>query len=216
MSATLTANAETARKDKVYSSAHVMNGPDNIFLPTTDISVDIETEPEGRDGSGLDALHGRVTCIGYGEIAKHRYFICYDRDEAAMLRQFWRIYHSVHSAGAKLIGFNIHGFDLPFLIRRSWRHGVAVPKSVNGVRYWPDTLVDLMIAWRCGSYKDFISLDNLAKFLDVGAKNGSGEMFYRLWETDRDAAIEYLVNDVELAAKCAAKMGFTQPPIQAA
>jgi hypothetical protein len=110
-----------------------------------------------------------------------------------------------------LIGFNTQGFDLPFVIRRSWHHGITVPKTVmTSGRYWSDTLVDLMIAWRCGGYKDFISLDNLAKFLNVGQKNGNGELFHVLWNQDRDAAVAYLTNDVRLCADCAAKMGFTR------
>lgn len=209
--ATLTANGKTAKRECLLEIANVVSGEFD-YRPTTDVMVDIETQPKGQDGSGLDPTRGGVITIGFYEPAKSRYLICYDSDEAAMLRQFWGVFQSVQGAGAKLIGFNIFGFDLPFLIRRSWHHGVAVPKAVNGVRYWPDTFVDLMIAWRCGSYKDFISLDNLAKFLNVGAKNGSGEMFYQLWETDREAAVEYLKNDVDLAAKCAAKMGFTNPP----
>ena len=192
------------------TAAVVMSGQDD-YRPTNDTAFDIETGPSGKgEGSLLDPLESRVVAIGYYEVCRDVYLIAYDLDEAAMLRQFWGAFLSLHGAGAKLLGFNTQGFDLPFLIRRSWHHGVDVPRVVlsNG-KYWPDTVVDLMIAWRCGGYKDFISLDNLAKFLGVGAKNGDGELFYLKWNQDRDAAIAYLANDVRLCADCAAKMGFT-------
>lgn len=184
------------------------------FLPLTDTAFDIETGPHGKgeDGSLLDPQAARVAAIGYFEPAKRRYLIAYDIDEAAMLRQFWRVFDSLHGRGAKLLGFNIHGFDLPFLIRRSWHHGVLVPRTImSSGRYWADTLVDLMTAWKCGGYKDFISLDNLAKFLGVGAKNGNGERFHALWNQDQQAAIDYLANDVKLVIDCGLKMGFCDP-----
>jgi hypothetical protein len=64
-----------------------------------------------------------------------------------------------------------------------------------------------MVVWKCGSYREFISLDALARFLKVGEKNGNGALFYRLWETDNKAAIEYLSNDVLLTFRCARQMG---------
>jgi hypothetical protein len=77
-----------------------------------------------------------------------------------------------------------------------------------GGRYWADTFVDLMYAWRCGSFKDFISLDALSRYLGAGQKVGSGEKFWKLWQTDQKAAVEYLCNDVLLPARCAENMGY--------
>lgn len=93
-------------------------------------------------------------------------------------------------------------------------HGVSVPRTTmtSGGRYWSDTFIDLMAAWKCGSYRDYISLDKLARFLGVGEKTGSGEMFYKLWDKDRAAAIDYLVNDVKITLACAHKMGMSAMP----
>lgn len=190
------------------SSASVVAG-DEPYRPTTDTAFDIETAPLSSDSDSLlSAETARVAAIGYYEAASNKVVIAYDQDEAAMLRQFWAVFCSVQTSGAKLLGFNIQGFDLPFLIRRSWHHGVSVPKTLmsSGGRYWCDTLVDLMILWRCGSYKDFISLDAFAKFLGVGQKTGSGEFFYLQWQKDRQAAIDYLTNDVRLVIDAARQM----------
>jgi hypothetical protein len=192
------------------AAASVVGG-NEIYLPITDTAFDIETGPlQSSEGDSLlSAETARVVAIGYYDPATKNILICYDADEAAMLRQFWAAFGSLQSRGAKFLGFNILGFDLPFLMRRSWHHGVAVPKTLmSGGRYWSDTFVDLMIAWRCGGYKDFISLDSLAKFLGVGAKNGNGEMFYLEWQRNRQAAIEYLTNDVKLVIDCAQRMHF--------
>jgi hypothetical protein len=177
------------------------------------LAWDIETGPleaNHEDGALLNPETARVAAIGYHEPTHGRYVIAYDKDESAVLRQFWDLFRTSNAAGFKMIGFNIFGFDLPFLIRRSWFHSVAVPKNImsSGGRYWCDTFVDLMVQWRCGSYREFIGLDALSRFLGVGAKNGNGELFYRLWDTDRKAAISYLRNDVEITFRCAEKMGF--------
>lgn len=205
-----------AKSDKAHLNGAVILSGQDVYRPTTDTAFDIETAPLGSDeGSLLDPQTSRVGAIGYYEVARDLYMIAYDPDEAAMLRQFWEVFASLHSAGAKLVGFNTQGFDLPFLIRRSWHHGISIPRTLmSGGKYWSDTIIDLMIVWRCGGYKDFISLDNLSKFLKVGAKNGNGEHFAVLWNKDRDAAVAYLKNDVRLCADCAAKMGFLPPQEQ--
>lgn len=198
-------------KDDGLTGAVVVKGDDQLAF-ACDVAIDIETAPipsPDEDVSLLDPTRSRVAAIGYLDPSKMRYIISYDPDEAAMLRQFWRVYLTAHSAGFRLVGFNILGFDMPFLIKRSWAHGIAVPKSVlaSSGRYWSETLIDLMILWRCGAWKEFISLDALARFLGAGEKIGNGEQFYRLWTSNRQAAIDYLMNDVRITLACALKMG---------
>jgi predicted 3'-5' exonuclease similar to PolB exonuclease domain len=191
-------------------AASIVDGSEPIRF-NGDVVFDIETGPlasDAEDGSLLNPETARVAAIGYYDPSGQRVVICYDKNEAAMLRQFWTIYLSVNGARAAMIGFNSHGFDLPFIVRRCWFHGVLIPKNIHsfGGKFC-DTFVDLMILWKCGSFKDFISLDSLARFLGAGEKVGSGERFHRLWQTDRKAAIDYLVNDVKITHGCAAKMG---------
>ncbi len=178
---------------------------------SSDITFDIETMPlrsDADDGSLLDPQTARVMTIGYCQPAKDRYIVVYDKDEAAVLAQFWDIFLQMNGAGLRMVGFNIHGFDLPFILKRSWYHGIPVPSNIwsYGSKFC-STFVDLMVAWKCGGFKDFISLHALSQFLQVGEKVGSGEKFWRLWQTDQGAALEYLLNDVAITQKCAAKMG---------
>lgn len=184
-----------------------------------DVVFDIETAPQDadhEDGALLNPETARVAAIGYYDADKHRFVIVTDDVERDMLRQFWDVFRLVNAAGFKMIGFNNCGFDLPFLVRRSWQQCVKVPRNIMtlGGRYWCDTFVDLMIMWRCGAYREFISLDALARFLGVGAKNGTGALFYRLWQTDMDAAVDYLVNDLSITYESAIHMGAISPPAQ--
>jgi hypothetical protein len=108
-----------------------------------------------------------------------------------------------------LIGFNIFNFDLPFLIRRSWKHRVPVPFGLRRGRYWNDRFVDLRECWQLGDRQARGSLDSIARHLGVGAKNGEGKAFAELWQTDRQQAEAYLRNDVELTAKVAHALGIS-------
>ncbi len=112
-----------------------------------------------------------------------------------------------------LVGHNSNKFDAPWLLRRAWALGVSVPGYlIPRRRYWPDIFVDTMDIWGCGVYNDLISLDRFAKHLNVGAKNGSGERFSKLLEEDREAAIEYAMNDVRITKGIYEKIsGLTQP-----
>ena len=106
-----------------------------------------------------------------------------------------------------MIGFNSNAFDLPFLIRRSWKHRVPVPFGIRRGRYWAEQMIDLRDAWQLGDRQARGSLDVVAKHLGVGAKNGSGADFAKLWQSDRAKAVEYLRNDVELTARVADALG---------
>jgi hypothetical protein len=183
----------------------------HTFVPTSDVAIDIETGPVGSnaDDSLLDPLTSKVIAIGYYDKAENIFTLATpDLPEGELLRQFWRVFSEVHASGGKMLGFNIVGFDLPFLVRRSWHHGIPVPRTLmTGGKYWSDTVVDLMAVWKFGGYRDFICLDALAKFLGVGAKNGNGAQFHQVWASDKKAALDYLKNDVQLVVECAQKMG---------
>lgn len=184
--------------------------PREPYLPTGNVVWDIETAPlDPNEPSGaLNAESGRVIAIGYFEPEKDRVVICADKDESAMLQQLWRVFCSVHGHGVKMIGFNTSGFDIPFTVRRSWHNGVMVPSQFWGWGGKPcATMVDIMDKWKCGAWKEFISLDRLLRFLGVGEKTGKGEEFYKLLQNDKKAAFKYLASDVRRPWDAAQKMG---------
>jgi len=137
--------------------------------------------------------------------------------EASLLVDFWDFLRK--SKTVLKVGFNCHRFDLPFLVRRSWKLGVYVPECVmdpNG-RYFHYSFIDLMAKWQLGNRQDGISLADLAKYLDVGDKPDgiSGKDFSRLYggtEEEREQAINYLKNDLVLTYFAAVAMGVENRP----
>ena len=174
---------------------------------------------EKRDTAKLDfledaALHattGRILCIGLLDVRKDEFQIIEDphgEGEIAPLCQFWTTMRGWETDGlvSKFIGFNILGFDLPFIIRRSWHHGIPVPTWVWDGRYFNRRFIDLMLQWQIGNRQDSISLDKLARFVGLGGKSHSGKEFAGLYASDHDAAIDYCKNDLQLCADIAQRM----------
>lgn len=168
--------------------------------------------------AALDPLTGRVVAIGLLICAPHpgplpraereyEFRVIGHDDEAQTLREFWDCCRGEMGRINQMIGFNTYQFDLPFLIRRSWKHRVAVPFGIRRGRYWADQMIDLRDGWQLGDRMARGSLDAIAKHLGVGAKNGDGKEFAALWQSDRAKAIEYLRNDLELTAKVAEVLG---------
>jgi len=148
--------------------------------------------------AALDALSGQVLCIGYRFQHDKPAVLCSDADgEAVMLIQFWRLLSDLERQ-PKLVGFNIKSFDLPFLIKRSWKHRIQVPYWLRQGRYWNDLVIDLREVWQLGDSRAHGSLSSICRHLGLGEKAGNGADFSLLWNTDRQAAIDYCLQDIKL------------------
>ena len=153
--------------------------------------------------AALDALSGQVLCIGYRLERDEPAILSSDADgEAAMLRQWWELLNTWERQ-PRLIGFNVKSFDLPFLIKRSWKHRITVPYWIRHGRYWNDLIVDLREVWQLGDNRAHGSLGAISRHLGLGEKTGSGADFANLWKTNRQAAIDYCLQDVKLTQQVA-------------
>jgi hypothetical protein len=157
------------------------------------------------DRAALDALTGRVLAIGLSSGTPT--ILDGEGDESQLLADFWDTVQDAIAEGAKLIGFNCNTFDLPFLYKRSWKHGIRPAVGLRRGRYWSDTVIDLREEWQLGDRMAKGSLDAVAKHLGLGGKTGNGKDFAKLWESDRAAAEKYLLNDIALTEAVAKRMG---------
>lgn len=166
-----------------------------------------------RDKAALCATTGRVLAIGTMQDDEIDLLVVDPEEgfsEAVLLDRFWQL-AAPGGHWRHLVGFNSNRFDIPFLIRRSYKLGVTVPFGAMNGRYLNSRFIDLMESWKLGDYQASISLDSLARYLGVGAKNGHGARFAALLEQDRPAALDYLRNDIEMTAAVARKLGVIAP-----
>jgi hypothetical protein len=172
------------------------------------------------DRAALSPVTGQVLAVGCWSATTGNTVIIGEQDgitEADILARFWSAYLNMRGQKRQMVGVNIFGFDLPFLIRRSWILGVDVPATVREGRYWDRLFIDLRDEWLLGQrWGDCeSSLDHMARALGVGSKADAagcdGATFHRLWlsgdQTRRETARKYLVNDLELTRKVAERLG---------
>ena len=203
--------AEIAAMMPPFDPAEVKTGnlkdPDKIAAKLAEAEMNHRRDFVER--AALDPLTGRVVAIGMLYLAGGRFDVIGHDDEAQMLREFWQACRGEMGRVHQMVGFNIYQFDLPFLFRRSWKHRVEVPFGIRRGRYWADEMVDLRDNWQLGDRQSRGSLDSISKHLGLGGKNGDGKAFAELWRTDREQAVAYLRNDVELTARVAGVLGVT-------
>lgn len=159
--------------------------------------------------AALSPLTGRILTIGYANAAGD-WGLSESENEVDLLAEFWAKYLDCQSERRAMVGFNIANFDVPFIVRRSWLHGLAVPRTVYAQgRYLGANLVDLLQVWKGSAYSDTIKLTELAEFLGCGAKPDgiTGADFAQLWANDRPQAIAYLANDLKMTAAVAERLG---------
>lgn len=151
--------------------------------------------------AALSPLTGEILCIGVLETDGG--FSLEARTEPEMLKAFWGLVEEncfgTMKAGV-LVGWCCWHFDLPFLIKRSMKHGVAIPLGLRSNGRWHQNLVDAMVLWQMGDREATSGLDSVAKFLGIGAKTGDGADFAQLWKSDKAKASDYVENDLRLTA----------------
>ena len=95
----------------------------------------------------------------------------------------------------RIVGHNIKGFDLPYLIRSTMLNKAKGELHLTPARgkFWPDLFHCTMEFEAAGEYGFRISLDNLAKQYGIDGKNGNGKLFYTYSRDEQEA---YLENDL--------------------
>lgn len=171
---------------------------------------------ELHEKAPLSAVSGEILAIGYCSSAGIHLDVRKNsanenvRSEFDMISDFWEKFLKCEEGRRKMVGHNIFGFDLPFLMRRGWILGTPPPNSILENSRWPNRIfVDTMRAWSATSYpQQNISLNQLGLVLGVGRKleGVDGSMFHKLLENDYSKALEYLEQDLLLTLKVAEKM----------
>jgi 3'-5' exonuclease len=195
------AKPESELKLPEFEASKVLKDPEKI-------KADIEKKKQDYlDEGALHAERGYVLAIGLFKKDGNT-IILEGKPEAQILEDLWKIYDS--SDGCFIIGHNLKGFDIPFLVRRSWLNDVKVPFGVINGRYLGNRFIDTMELWACGNYRETISLNNLALAFGLPGKTGNGKDFakqYLKGGEEKKKALDYLKNDLMMTHSVAVGMG---------
>jgi 3'-5' exonuclease len=167
----------------------------------------------------------RVLAVGViverGSEILHRGIIERDRetrrfhlDEARTLRGFWKLFSDFNTERNLIIGHNVFDFDLSFLYKRSIIHRVRPPVKLSFARYRSRPMYDTMCEWNQWSFKGRVSLDRLAKALDLESSKGQGIDGSRVYDYFcagcHEEIADYCMRDVELVRAIYRRMNFEE------
>jgi len=169
------------------------------------IIFDIETCPlnlEGYDslteaekGKLINPIDSRIVAIGVRHNGED--FVWCEDSEAVMLVSFWQfIEESLRATNyqAKLVGFNVKEFDLPFLITRSFVNNIEiVPLILN------DTIIDLREKFTAYSYTSRArgKLKEYGEAVGIKDSGVSGKDIAGFCiAKQRQRIVDYLMNDL--------------------
>lgn len=158
----------------------------------------------------LDVDLCRIVAVGWKVQLDSGTFLCEsmgannDEEEAAILKVFWR---SWTQFGSRMCGFNIIGFDLPILMRRSWILGVPFA-PVRLRRYSTEYAIDLMqefYGWGQYPGKKYRGLKTLADMygIPVPMKDVDGSKVATMSKAER---CDYCASDVEVTWELARRL----------
>lgn len=126
--------------------------------------------------AALQAEFGRIVCISFGKVKFNEVgeptaqIVSYIGTEEEILTQSLKLINGLCKGGVKLLGHNIKRFDIPFICKRAFIHGMEVPPALQvwDKKPWEIAVVDTSELWSFGAWQEgFTSLDLLTAVLDV-------------------------------------------------
>ena len=183
----------------------VLKDPDKILAKIMEAQANHGNAEVER--AALSAETGIVAISGMMDDTIHQFA---DGEEEIIADTFDKMLQ-VLSDGGIISGWNVKGFDLPFLVKRAWLMNVKVPARIFNPfkpRYpWSDSIVDLMDVWKAGQFTEkHTSLNTALRHLGLPQKTGCGADFGSLWEGDKTAALAYNADDLELEMMVARRL----------
>lgn len=166
------------------------------------------------ENAGFYAEFGKIVCISVGILIWSEEDKLYhirlksfsSRDEHELLIDFRRLLID-NPRFNQMCGHNIKEFDIPFICRRMLLNYIELPAilDINGKKPWETGMIDTMLIWRFGAFKNYSSLSLLTALFDVPTPkddiDGSevGRVFWE--ENDMDRIGVYCEKDVAAVAQ---------------
>lgn len=168
-----------------------------------------EKKQKWVDNAALNPMLSHVATIGYHDssVAANSGVIideCSDRDDYQIIKKFLDTCKEGYLGKKIIIGWNIFEFDLPYILRRAWKHRLDTSHiQLRNNRYWPEYFIDLRAIWGLGQYQCGGNLGEVAQFFGFGGKTGDGAEFSKLYygtAEEKQKALDYAVNDVVITS----------------
>lgn len=212
----------TAQSIADYIAANI-KPPATIKLPTSiekwHKESKAEAVAEAIEKTSLDGAFGQVVCIGYDLHDSGAPEAVYGLDEPDLLTRFNAaldtIPRNMHNA-TTVVGHNITGFDLRFLLQRYIVNGIRPHAIINAAaksKPWDANVYDTMTQF--AGFGNKISLDKLCMALGIPTPKGDmdGSMVGKAVADGRLLdVVEYCQRDVAATRLAFRRMTFVDAP----
>ena len=188
--------------------------PDARLKDPEKVKADLGQKTAARlEKLALDWNVGRIAAIGWWTEATSCARGCpSEQNEGAAIEEFWEQAHH-----RTLVGFNIKGFDLRFLVQRSRYLGVPYPQ-LDFSKYSRKGIEDLylMLTFGDGTYDQGAMRRTLHAFcrrfrIPVQDEIKGSEIPALVAAGEWDQVLAHVTSDVELTVALARRLGVIQP-----
>lgn len=153
--------------------------------------------------SGLHAEFSHVICVclGYSKNDEFRSIKLVDLNERDLLSHLSLILDKFSEQGFALAGYNIKGFDIPYLCKRYIINGMRIPKILNSVgkKPWEVDHLDVMELYKMGGWTN-TSLKVACAAMGIKCKStelkGENMYLYDIKDIDLEELGEYCLEDI--------------------
>lgn len=160
----------TTDQETITAVGASVRPPAQMSKPETIAKWEKEKKPgaiaKALDATALNGSYGRVGAIGI-DCGKRSLLTFKGRGEADLLEEFGERLEGIWEGkeNPRLVGFNILGFDIPFLRKRYAINNLVVPAALRvDCRPWSLEVCDVMVRWDPQKY---IKQDELARILGL-------------------------------------------------
>lgn len=170
------------------------------------------------DRAAIYAEFGKIVCIGLGIYhyvegePNLKVKAISGLDEKAILIEFADLLDQYFNQDKhRLVAHNGKEFDFPYLCRRMLINGIQIPQilDIAGKKPWEVKHLDTMDLWKFGDYKNYTSLNVLAKCFGIPSPKDDidGSMVgYTYWQqNDIDRISTYCKKDIITTAQIVMK-----------
>jgi hypothetical protein len=193
---------ETAPRpiEEIYKLKPDFKAPANFKDPFKIAENLKEQEETWLRKAALSPITGCIVVLGVKPFGAEP--IILEGEERDILLGWWEIFNEGRTF-AEFFGHGLKGFDMPFVIKRSWLHGIKVPMDIlfpgDGRFLNSRRFHCTMQAFQCGDMKaDWVGLDAVSKFFGLEGKTEDlGPLFADVYKTDRARALSYFTRDLE-------------------
>jgi len=167
----------------------------------------------------ISSVYGKVVCVSFGyfhEKSDEGYTInsISNDNEELLIKDVQQLFLKVTKKQLILSGFNINGFDIPFIVHKMNRYGINVPNilRIYGKKPWEIRSFDLFNEYKSSysTYKFMPSFDEVCYELGVPSPKNTidGSKVHPTYWDDDDlpTIVEYCEGDVYSNMLVAEKM----------